>query len=191
MIHSPNNELSKISESLSAAKTFLEECINKNIKFINVSEEPPAKQYHEAMASLTHAIMDAVRLRSTPRTNLCLEEASSNITYPIFIGGSHKSGTTLLRNLLDGHESLNVLPGDGHGIRYAERLYSIDAGHHEFAIVNTILHCTAMPIAGEQPRWVLGSAPLDYVRVGEVVRQQLGDGAANAKQILDMLAHSF
>lgn len=191
MIHSPNNELSKISESLSAAKTFLEECINKNIKFINVSEEPSAKQYHEAMASLTHAIMDTVRLRSTPRTNLCREEASSDIAYPIFIGGSHKSGTTLLRNLLDGHESLNVLPGDGHGIRYAERLYSIDAGHHEFAIVNTILHCTAMPIAGEQPRWVLGSDPIDYVRVGEVVRQNLGDGSANAKQILNILAYSF
>lgn len=191
MIHSPNNDLSKISESLSDAKTFLEESIGKNIKFINVSEEPSAKQYHEAMANLTHAIMDAARLRSAPRTNLCREEASSDIAYPIFIGGSHKSGTTLLRNLLDGHESLNVLPGDGHGIRYAERLYSIDAGHHEFAIVNTILHCTAMPIAGEQPRWVLGSDPLDYVRVGEVVRQKLGDGSASAKQIFDILAHSF
>lgn len=191
MIHSKNNDLSNISESLCDAKTFLEESIGKNIKFINVSEEPSAKQYHEAMANLTHAIMDAVRLRSAPRSNLCREEASSDIAYPIFIGGSHKSGTTLLRNLLDGHESLNVLPGDGHGIRYAERLYSIDAGHHEFAIVNTILHCTAMPIAGEQPRWVLGSAPLDYVRVGEVVRQQLGDGAANAKQILDIFAYSF
>ena len=191
MIHSPNNDLSKISESLSDAKTFLEESIGKNIKFINVSEEPSAKQYHEAMANLTHAIMDAARLRSAPRTNLCREEASSDIAYPIFIGGSHKSGTTLLRNLLDGHESLNVLPGDGHGIRYAERLYSIDAGHHEFAIVNTILHCTAMPIAGEQPRWVLGSDPIDYVRVGEIVRQKLGDGSASAKQIFDILAHSF
>lgn len=191
MIHSKNNDLSKISESLSDAKTFLEESIGKNIKFINVSEEPSAKQYHEAMASLTHAIMDATRLLPLPCTRLCREEASSDIAYPIFIGGSHKSGTTLLRNLLDGHESLNVLPGDGHGIRYAERLYSIDAGHHEFAIVNTILHCTAMPIAGEQPRWVLGSDPIDYVRVGEVVRQILGDGSANAKQILDILAQSF
>jgi hypothetical protein len=48
-----------------------------------------------------------------------------------------------------------------------------------------------MPIAGEQPRWVLGSDPLDYVRVGEVVRQKLGDGSASAKQIFDILAHSF
>ena len=191
MIHSPNNDLSKISESLSDAKTFLEESTGKNIKFINVSKEPCAKQYHEAMALLTHSIMDAARLRSVPLTNLCREEALSDIAYPIFIGGSHKSGTTLLRNLLDGHESLNVLPGDGHGIRYAERLYSIDAGHHEFAIVNTILHCTAMPIAGEQPRWVLGSDPIDYVRVGEIVRQKLGDGSASAKQIFDILAHSF
>ena len=191
MIHSQNNELSKISGSLSDAKTFLEESINKNIKFVNVSEEPSARQYHEAMANLTHAIMDAALLCPAPRANLCREAASSDIAYPIFIGGSHKSGTTLLRNLLDGHESLNVLPGDGHGIRYAERLYSIDAGHHEFAIVNTILHCTAMPIAGEQPRWVLGSDPIDYVRVGEVVRQQLADGAANAKQILDIFAYSF
>jgi hypothetical protein len=191
MIHSPNNDLSKISESLSDAKTFLEESIGKNIKFINVSEEPSARQYHEAIASLTHAIMDATRLLPLPCTRLCREEDADGMAYPIFIGGSHKSGTTLLRNLLDGHESLNVLPGDGHGIRYAERLYSIDAGHHEFAIVNTILHCTAMPIAGEQPRWVLGSDPIDYVRVGEVVRQKLGDGSASAKQIFDILAQSF
>lgn len=191
MIHSPNNELSKISESLSAAKTLLEESINKNIKFINVSEEPSSKQYHEAMANLTYAIMDAARVLPVPRTNLFREESLGDMAYPIFIGGSHKSGTTLLRNLLDGHESLNVLPGDGHGLRYVERLYSIDAGHHEFAIVNTILHCTAMPIAGELPRWVLGNNPLDYVRVGEVVRQKLGDGSASAKQIFDILAHSF
>ena len=183
--------LAQIALRLVEASASLEEALACNIKFINVSEEPSAKQYHEAMANLTHAIMDVAPLRSAPRTNLSLEEASSDIAYPIFIGGSHKSGTTLLRNLLDGHESLNVLPGDGHGIRYAERLYSIDAGHHEFAIVNTILHCTAMPIAGEQPRWVLGSDPIDYVRVGEVVRQNLGDGSANAKQILDILAYSF
>lgn len=191
MIHSLNKNLSKISESLSVANNFLEESIGKNIKFINVSEERSAKQYHEAMASLTHAIMDAARLCPPPGTNLCREEASSDIAYPIFIGGSHKSGTTLLRNLLDGHESLNVLPGDGHGIRYAERIYSINAGHHEFAIVNTILHCTAMPIAGEQPRWILGNNPINYVRVGEVVRWQLVDGVANAKQILDIFAYSF
>jgi hypothetical protein len=191
MSHYEVKNLAQIALRLAEAFASLEEALASNIKFINVSEEPSAKQYHEAMANLTHAIMDAARLRSAPRTNLCREEASSDIAYPIFIGGSHKSGTTLLRNLLDGHESLNVLPGDGHGIRYAERLYSIDAGHHEFAIVNTILHCTAMPIAGEQPRWVLGSDPIDYVRVGEIVRQKLGDGSASAKQIFDILAHSF
>jgi hypothetical protein len=191
MSHYEAKNLAQIALRLAEAFASLEEALACKIKFINVSEEPSAKQYHEAMALLTHAIIDAARLRSAPVTNLCREEASSDIAYPIFIGGSHKSGTTLLRNLLDGHESLNVLPGDGHGIRYAERLYSIDAGHHEFAIVNTILHCTAMPIAGEQPRWVLGSDPIDYVRVGEVVRQKLGDGSASAKQIFDILANSF
>ena len=191
MSHYEAKNLAQIALRLAEASASLEEALACKIKFINVSEEPSAKQYHEAMANLTYAIMDAARLRSAPRTNLCREEASSDIAYPIFIGGSHKSGTTLLRNLLDGHESLNVLPGDGHGIRYAERLYSIDAGHHEFAIVNTILHCTAMPIAGEQPRWVLGSDPLDYVRVGEIVRQKLGDGSSSAKQIFDILANSF
>jgi len=191
MSHYEVKNVAQIALRLAEASASLEEALACNIKFINVSEEPSAKQYHEAMALLTHSIIDAARLRSAPFTNLCREEASSDITYPIFIGGSHKSGTTLLRNLLDGHESLNVLPGDGHGIRYAERLYSIDAGHHEFAIVNTILHCTAMPIAGEQPRWVLGSDPVDYVRVGQVVRQNLGDGSASAKQIFDILAHCF
>ena len=191
MILSPNNDLSKISESLSDAKSFLEESTGKNIKFINVSKEPCAKQYHEAMANLTHAIIDAARLRSAPVTNLCREEASSDIAYPIFIGGSHKSGTTLLRNLLDGHESLNVLPGDGHGIRYADRILALDSTQHEFAIINTILHCTAMPIAGENPRWLLGQDPITYKKIGVLVRRSLVNGSANSKQILDVIAQTF
>ncbi len=191
MIHTPNNELSKISESVSDAQTTLEESLSKNIKFINVSEDPSAKQYHEAMANLTRAIMDAARLCSAPRNNLCREQALSDIAYPIFIGGSHKSGTTLLRNLLDGHESLNVLPGDGHGIRYADRILALDSTQYEFAIINTILCCTAMPIAGENPRWLLGQDPITYKKIGELVRRSLVNGSANSKQILDVIAQTF
>lgn len=33
---------------------------------------------------------------------------------PIFILGAHKSGTSLLRNLLDGHEELSVIPFESH-----------------------------------------------------------------------------
>ena len=47
---------------------------------------------------------------------------------PIFILGSHKSGTSLLRSLLDGHSSLSVIPTEthffeltGHMVHYALR----------------------------------------------------------------------
>ena len=36
------------------------------------------------------------------------------MTDPIFLLGSHKSGTSLLRSLLDGHPDLDVLPREAH-----------------------------------------------------------------------------
>jgi hypothetical protein len=42
-----------------------------------------------------------------------LEWAGSLIAHPIFILGAHRSGTTLVRNLLDGHPELSVLPSEG------------------------------------------------------------------------------
>ncbi|NEX22619.1 sulfotransferase [Thiorhodococcus mannitoliphagus] len=38
---------------------------------------------------------------------------------PVFLLGSHKSGSSLLRSLLDGHESLNVLPSETHFFQYS------------------------------------------------------------------------
>ena len=38
---------------------------------------------------------------------------------PIFIVGSHKSGTSLLRSLLDGHDKLFVLPRETHFFQYS------------------------------------------------------------------------
>jgi len=38
----------------------------------------------------------------------------NNLNNPIFILGAHKSGTTLLRNLLDGHSELFVIPMEPH-----------------------------------------------------------------------------
>lgn len=43
---------------------------------------------------------------------------------PIFLLGSHKSGSSLLRSLLDGHSSLAVLPSETHFFQYAR--YWID-----------------------------------------------------------------
>ena len=41
------------------------------------------------------------------------------IERPIFIFGSHKSGSSLLRSLLDGHPALAVLPSESHFFQYA------------------------------------------------------------------------
>ena len=38
----------------------------------------------------------------------------TNLQGPIFILGAHKSGTTLLRNVLDGHPQLSVIPFESH-----------------------------------------------------------------------------
>jgi protein-tyrosine sulfotransferase len=43
-----------------------------------------------------------------------MSENKNTLNSPVFICGIHKSGTTLLRNLLDGHPALEVLPIESH-----------------------------------------------------------------------------
>ena len=48
-------------------------------------------------------------------------DEKNRISKPVFILGSHKSGTTLMRSLLDGHSKLAVLPFETHVFRHLNR----------------------------------------------------------------------
>jgi hypothetical protein len=55
----------------------------------------------------------AERLGPMPLSKKQVDDGLSLATRPVFICGVHRSGTTLVRNLLDGHPQLCVLPSEG------------------------------------------------------------------------------
>jgi len=73
---------------------------------------------------------------------------------PVFIGGFMKSGTTLLREILDNHPSCVVLPGDGHlldafnSMSSSKELYNF--------LLNYWFYRAIVPSGGGLPAWYFG-----------------------------------
>ncbi len=76
---------------------------------------------------------------------------------PVFICGNMKSGTSLLAQLLDGHEKTFVLPGDSH---YINEFYNIKNINID-KIGETWLKRMINP-TGQEPYWVYGKAEEMY-----------------------------
>jgi hypothetical protein len=80
-----------------------------------------------------------------------LETVEAFSRSPLFLGGMHKSGTTLLRNLLDGHESLCVLPFDGGiGPDFLRRLSSLSGRELHVAVIDRVLR-RLLEVGGHLP----------------------------------------
>lgn len=89
---------------------------------------------------------------------------------PVFICGVHRSGTTLLRDLLDGHADLLVLPAEGSFLtNLAARFESMPAEQGACFLATEWLRRLANPI-NQPPYWLLGrsspdaSAYVDFAR---------------------------
>jgi hypothetical protein len=78
------------------------------------------------IAAYARAVVSEARHTATdPPTADQTESALSWLERPVFICGHHRSGTTLLQQLLDGHPELLVLPSEGTyftSFRYAARV---------------------------------------------------------------------
>lgn len=75
---------------------------------------------------------------------------------PLLVCGAHRSGTTLVRDLLDGHPSLVVLPSEGTFFTSSERhLRRLPAESWLAHMGNEWLRRLANPIH-QQPYWLLG-----------------------------------
>ncbi|MGK7344544.1 MAG: sulfotransferase family protein [Candidatus Nitrospinota bacterium M3_3B_026] len=106
--------------------------------------------------------------------------ASALAERPVFIGGGHKTGTTLLRNLLDGHSVLFTLPLDGAGYDWATNALRRGEGFERLRnMTKTLLTQLIMPNLGQRPSWVLsGGEPrvgpyIDLIRaLAWLVREQ-------------------
>jgi hypothetical protein len=75
---------------------------------------PPSRELLDAAARWSHAAWRAAEAAGpTALPPADLEWGRRLAARPVFVCGTHRSGTTLLRNLLDGHPALAVLPVEG------------------------------------------------------------------------------
>lgn len=61
----------------------------------------------------SEVVRQARRLGAIPPTEQESTRALAWLDHPVFVCGHHRTGTTLLRNLLDGHPDVVVLPSEG------------------------------------------------------------------------------
>jgi hypothetical protein len=91
-----------------------------------------------------------------PLDNETLANGYNLAAHPVFIFGVHRSGTTLLRNLLDGHPDMVVLPSEGTYYTNLEtKLLSLTAGQRQAFFGKEWLRRLANPI-NQPPYWLLG-----------------------------------
>lgn len=88
----------------------------------------------------------------SPLTSATIDAGVALAARPVFICGAHRSGTTLVQRLLDGHPALSVLPAEGAGLSAIAAL-SDDEGRA--ATTAEWLRRLANP-TNQPPYWVLG-----------------------------------
>jgi hypothetical protein len=104
----------------------------------------------------SHAIWAAAEAcgRSVPSSDE-VDRGLSLAQRPVFLCGAARSGTTLLRDLLDGHPQLVVIPNESGFYRTAER---------ELSRLRSDRHCSYLGrrwvgwLAASPPFWLLGSS---------------------------------
>src|ERR1700761_6046238 len=77
-------------------------------------EQSPSDELLAAGRNWSQAVWSkAVQLGAMPLTAEQLFEGLNLARHPVYICGVHRSGTTLVQDLLDGHPDLVVLPSEG------------------------------------------------------------------------------
>jgi hypothetical protein len=98
----------------------------------------------------------AEQLGPMPLSKKQVEDGLNLAARPVFICGVHRSGTTLVRNLLDGHPQLCVLPSEGTFYTNLEaRLKQLPADKWPAYMGTEWLRRLANPI-NQPPYWLLG-----------------------------------
>jgi len=119
--------------------------------------ERPSKELLDAASAWSQAVWKAGEsLGAFPLTRERLEAAGRLSKHPIFICGVHRSGTTLVRDLLDGHPALTVLPAEGTYLTNLEsRLRQMPEKERQVFMCSEWLRRLANPI-NQPPYWLLG-----------------------------------
>ena len=88
----------------------------------------------------------------------------ANELTPIFIGGYHKSGTTFVRDLLDGHSALSILPGDARLLRTLHQIHHLPLTERRQRVRELWVHRLVNP-TGLPPFWLFGRKATPYLEL--------------------------
>jgi hypothetical protein len=143
----------------------------------------------EALEALTDKILDAGAAYPIKCDDAWIRDRSFYADSPLFLTGVHKSGTTLLQNLCDGHSALLVYPVDG-GLGFE------NASRGARFLIGTLVRRTLLPRlpSSARRRWVLGREEGDlepYVLLARFFFGLVPPGEATAKDIFRTLAMAF
>jgi len=131
----------------------------------------PGKDLLDTMQLWSEKIWKAGRIAGPwPLTDEQISQGRSLIQHPLFVCGVHRSGTTLLRDLLDGHPALTTLPSEGSFLtNFASQLDQMPYKERESFLAIRWIRRLANPI-NQPPYWSLGvstasaSPYVDFVR---------------------------
>lgn len=122
------------------------------------SNQSPSKNLQDATNNWAASVYQAAL--QLPEINFTQQQIQQGLQFcnqPIFICGVHRSGTTLMRDLLDAHPALSVLPSEGTYITNIEQKLQRLPEETQMAFMCTEwLKRLANPI-NQPPYWVLGS----------------------------------
>jgi hypothetical protein len=156
---------------------------------------PTARLWCEAAWSLAEAQGPAELAADDVRAGLALAGR------PVFICGVHRSGTTLVRDLLDSHPQLNVLPAEGlFFTNLRTRIATLDAERALGVVGRHWLQRLVDP-SSQPPFWLLGrssgghSPYVSFVRAlmawWHVVERVMGGQVKSWPLVSAMLAYAY
>ncbi len=127
------------------------------------TDGPPSARLIAAARAWSAAVWTAARqLPPMPLSPAQVGQGLRLAQRPVFICGVHRSGTTLLRDLLDGHPDLVVLPSEGTYYTNQEaRLQALPQTEWRSHLTVEWLRRLANPI-NQPPYWLLGRSTAAY-----------------------------
>ena len=136
--------------------------------------EPVAPSWHGAAVGWSAAVWSAAEaVGPAELAEAEIERGLAIAQRPVFLCGTHRSGTTLLRDLLDAHPQLIVLPSEGTFYTNLERRLSrLPRDQQVCEMGQEWLRRLANPNS-QAPFWLLGRSTFDYSPYVEFGRQLL------------------
>ena len=128
----------------------------------------------EALAKYANVVWNAAtRLPFSEDIDALIRSAQVLAPHPVFVVGVHRSGTTLMHHLLDGHPALVVLPSEGTYLtNFYPRLRRMD---EDAGIAHLVQHWIPRLINpnNQPPYWTLGRTRRDHVPYLSLARNAL------------------